>query len=92
MLLANPSPTPLPCTAAASDGVLLALQRLLPTGPPGRGMQSWCVGETSDAVGRPTYASGRGERWLGEAESFLFEAAPTSRAKVTRNYLLTAPR
>ncbi len=33
-----------------------------------------------------------GERWLGEAESFLFEVAPVQRAKVTRNYLVNAPR
>jgi hypothetical protein len=32
-----------------------------------------------------------GERWLGEAESFLFEVAPERRPAVTRSYVRTAP-
>jgi hypothetical protein len=33
-----------------------------------------------------------GKRWLGEAESFLFETEPAQRAQVIRNYLQTAPK
>jgi len=33
-----------------------------------------------------------GERWLGEAESFLFEALAEQRAAAVRNYLITAPQ
>lgn len=33
-----------------------------------------------------------GERWLGEVESFPFEAAPAQRAKAARNYLITTPQ
>lgn len=33
-----------------------------------------------------------GDRWLAEAESFLFEVAPAQREKIIHNYLMTAPR
>jgi hypothetical protein len=33
-----------------------------------------------------------GDRWLAEAESFLFEIAPVQREKIVHNYLMTAPR
>jgi hypothetical protein len=33
-----------------------------------------------------------GQRWLAEAESFLFEATPEQRAEAIRDYLSTAPR
>jgi hypothetical protein len=32
-----------------------------------------------------------GKRWLGEAESFLFEAAPGQRSAAMRSYVRTAP-
>jgi hypothetical protein len=32
------------------------------------------------------------QRWLGEAENFLFEAEPVQRAQVIGNYLRTAPQ
>ena len=32
------------------------------------------------------------DRWLGEAESFLFEAPPGQQAEAIRNYLITAPQ
>ncbi|HEY6312708.1 MAG TPA: hypothetical protein VIY52_18165 [Streptosporangiaceae bacterium] len=34
----------------------------------------------------------QGRRWLAEADSLLFEVAPSRRAKAVRSYLLSAPR
>jgi hypothetical protein len=46
----------------------------------------------SRPVARPHRQCGRRLRRLAEADSLLFEVAPSRRAKAVRSYLLSAPR
>ena len=86
----------------ATDGFLLREGRKRSRrdgGLPGRGLDGAARPAPAPAGGRPVLRAvarlmpaAQGRRWLAEADSLLFEVAPSRRARAVRSYLLSAPR